>query len=101
MGQRWSLRARFVLVATACLLPLLGVVLFVLQQSLENSRAQLLDAQTATVDVVSRVLGARLEEYEQVLREVAAQPAVQRLDPDAASEVLGQFRRARSENLYG
>ena len=101
MGQRWSLRARFVLVASACLLPLLGVVLFVLQQSLENSRAQLLDAQTATVDVVAQVLGARFDEYEQVLRELAAQPAVQRLEADAAGEVLGQFRRARSETLYG
>jgi len=101
VGQRWSLRARFVLVAAACLLPLLGVVVFILQQSLGNGRTQVLDAQRAAAEVVAQVLGSTLHDNEQVLQELSSEPAVQRLDPAASTAVLGVFRRARPNSVYG
>ena len=101
VGRRWSLRTRFALVATACLLPLLGVVLYVLDQSIGYGRTQLLEAQQTTAEVVAQVLGATLEDHQGVLEELAAQPAVRRLEVDAADAVLGQFRRARPNSPYG
>ena len=101
MGRRWSLRARFALVAMACLLPLLGVVIFVLYQSLGYGRTQLLDAQGTTAEVVAGSLAATIDDNANVLTELAALDAVQQLDPVAANEALSIFRRARPSGLYG
>ena len=100
MGRRWPLRTRFVLVATACLLPLLGVVLFVLDQSLDNGRDQLLDAQQAAAEVVAQYLAATLEDNRRVLDELATTDGVRRLDAAATEDLLSQFWRARP-SLYG
>jgi signal transduction histidine kinase len=89
-----------VLVATACLLPLLGVVLFVLDQSADHGRAQLLDTQGTAAEVVAQVLDATLEDNEQVLGELANTDKIRRLNPTDAGEVLEQFKRARPA-LYG
>ncbi|MDP9362825.1 MAG: cache domain-containing protein, partial [Chloroflexota bacterium] len=101
MGRRWSLRARFVLVAAACLLPLLGAVLYVLYHSAGHGRDRLLDAQETTAGVVAQVLGATLEDNRSVLQALAAQSEVQRLEPERAESVLGQFRLARPNNPPG
>lgn len=98
--QRWSLRVRFLLIAGACLLPLLGVTIYVLSQSLEHSRAQLLDAEVATAEVVAQVLGTMLVDNGQVLAELANSEPLRELASPRSSEVLDQFKRARP-NLYG
>ena len=95
MTRGWTLRSRFVVVAAACLLPLLGVVLFVLHQSLEHSRAQLLDTGVTTAQVVARVLDATLEDNESVLEGLAATDAVRRLDATAAADRLALVLEAR------
>ena len=100
MGQRWSLRARFVLVALACLLPLLGVVLFLLRQNVFHEHDQLLDAQVATAEVVAQVVGTMVEDYDAVLHELAGERALQRLDAEPTEALLTQFRRARPNSLY-
>ncbi len=99
MARRVSLRARFVLVALACLLPLLGVVLFVLDRSVQNGQEQLLDAESATSQVVAGVLDATLEDNQDVLERLSALDEMRR--PSGASgELLAQFARARP-SLYG
>ena len=98
--QRWSLRVRFLLIAGACLIPLLGVTIYVLSQSLEHSRAQLLDAEVATAEVVAQVLGTLLDENGRVLGELASSEPLRDLAPLTSSELLDQFKRARP-NLYG
>ncbi len=100
MGRNWSLRARFLLIATACLLPLLGVTVFSLIQGVSNGREQLLAAQGSTAEVVAQVLASTLDDNERVLTEVGASERTQRLDPVLSGESLDQFKRARP-NLYG
>ncbi len=100
LQQKWSLRVRFLLIAGACLLPLLGVTIYVLSQSLEHSRAQLLDAEVATAEVVAQVLRTMLDDNGRVLAELANSERVRELDPTRSSEVLDQFKRARP-NIYG
>lgn len=100
MGRNWSLRARFLLIATACLLPLLGVTAFALVQGVTNGREQLLDAQGATAEVVAQVLASTLDENERMLTALAASDRVRRLDTAQSGETLDQFKRVRP-NLYG
>ncbi|MBA3414947.1 MAG: HAMP domain-containing protein [Chloroflexia bacterium] len=100
MGRSWSLRTRFVLVAAACLLPLLGLTLYIFVQTLSQGREQLLRAEIATAEVVAQVVAATLDDTGQMLDVVAALERVRRLEAPAAEEVLIQFRSARP-NLYG
>src|SRR5918997_7164090 len=88
--QQWSLRVRFLLIAGACLLPLLGVTIYVLSQSLEHSRAQLLDAEVATAEVVAQVLGTLLDENGRVLGELASSEPLRDLAPLPPRELLDQ-----------
>ncbi|HEU0115889.1 MAG TPA: cache domain-containing protein, partial [Thermomicrobiales bacterium] len=100
LGRGWSLRARFVMVAVACLAPLVIVVLFVLYESVGNGRDQLLEAQSATVEVVAKVVAATLDDNTRALSEIATIDKVRRLDAASAGDVLDQFQRARP-SLYG
>src|SRR5918999_5536955 len=95
VARRVSLRARFVLVALACLLPLLGVVLFVLDRSLEHNRDRLLATEAATAQVVAGVLDATLEDHQGVLERLAALEEIRRPDSAGADERLAEFHRAR------
>ena len=98
--QKWSLRVRFLLIAGVCLLPLLGVTFYVLTQSLEHSRAQLLDAEVATAEVVAQMLKTTLDDNGRMLAELANSAGVQSLVRSTASEQLDQFKRARP-SVYG
>jgi signal transduction histidine kinase len=89
-----------VLIAAACLLPLLGVTSFALVQGATNGRDQLLEAQGKTAEAVAQMLAANLAENQQVLAELAASDRVRKLDPTTADETLDQFKRARP-NLLG
>src|SRR5690348_3899719 len=88
LGRGWSLRARFVMVAVACLAPLVIVVLFVLYESVGNGRDQLLEAQSATVEVVAKVVAATLDDNTRVLNEIGSIDKVRRLDANSAGDVL-------------
>lgn len=100
MGQGWSLRIRFLVIAMACLLPLLGVSLYVLFQTLGYGREQLLDAQGATAEVVAQVLGATLDDTGRMLDALADLGPVRKLETPDVGEILDQFKRARP-TVYG
>ncbi len=90
MTRRWSMRTRFVAAASACLLPLLGVVLFVLDQSLDNSRDQIIDTEIAVSGVVSTLLSQTLQENQAVLQDLAKKEEIQQVDQTLAQPVLSQ-----------
>ncbi|CAN5587752.1 hypothetical protein BH23CHL5_BH23CHL5_20160 [soil metagenome] len=95
MSPGWSLRTRFVAAASLCLLPLLGVVLYILDQSLENSRDQVYETQVAFAEVVSRGLTQTLNENKDVLTTVSADTNIRAMDPARSQEVLAQARELR------
>jgi signal transduction histidine kinase len=95
MTRRWSLRTRFVAAATLCLLPLLGVVLYILDQSLENSRSQVYDTQIAFAEVVSRGITQTLDENREVLNSVAADTSIRQMDLARAQDVLARTKELR------
>jgi signal transduction histidine kinase len=70
------MRTRFVAAASACLLPLLGVVLFVLDQSLNNSRNQILDNDIAISNVVTQTLAQTLEDSKMLVTDLAQEPEI-------------------------
>lgn len=95
-----SIRSRFVVIAAACLLPLLAVTTYLLVQSVSNGRDQVLQAQASSAEVVAQVLGSSLSDNQAVLAELASSDRIRKMEAAPASEVLDQFKRARP-NLYG
>lgn len=99
MRRRWSLRTRFLLAASACLVPLLVVVAYVLYQSLEHSRDQLIDVQTAVGEVVATGLESTLGENAEVLTGLAADDGVQSLSATASADPLSAAIKNRRSLL--
>jgi signal transduction histidine kinase len=95
MTRRWSLRTRFVAAASLCLLPLLGVVLYILDQSLDNSRDQLFETELAFAEVVSRGINQTLQENQDVLTNLSTDPAIVTVDNFGAQPVLAQAQELR------
>lgn len=95
MTRRWSMRTHFVAAASLCLLPLLGVVFYILDQSLSNSRDQLYGAEVAFAEVVSRGIKQTLQENQDVLTFLATNPSVRSIEKDQADVVLGQAKELR------
>ncbi len=95
MTRRWSMRTRFVAAASLCLLPLLGVVFYILDQSLSNSRDQLYETEVAFAEVVSRGISQTLQENQDVLTSMAANPSISSMDPVTAGEALAQAKELR------
>ncbi len=91
----WSLRTRFVLAALACVLPLLGVAVYILFESLENNENQLIDTETAIANVVATTLQAALTENEGVLTTLASQAEVQRLTETSSQPALAEVVKIR------
>ena len=91
MMRHWSLRTRFVLAALACLLPLLGVSVYVLLQGLEHSRNQLIDTEVAVADLVAQNVAETLGDYVGILEDAALTDEVRRLDGVNAGAVLARF----------
>jgi len=77
MGRRWSLRTRFVAAAALCLLPLIGVALFVINSTLQHSRDQLLDTEFAVSEVVTQGLVNVINENEMMLTNLAQDKRIQ------------------------
>src|SRR5215210_4052477 len=100
LPRRLSLRNRLILFAAACLLPLLVVIAVIIAEAVDAGRDQVLDAQTATAEVVASVLGTTLSDNQSVLQELASIDRVRRMDPASAKDALDQFSRAHP-NLYG
>jgi signal transduction histidine kinase len=98
--RRLSLRNRLIVFAAVCLLPLLGVIGIFLVETVDAGREQVLDAQTATAEVVASVLGTTLADNQKVLTELAGIDRVRKMEPGSAIEALDQFSRAHP-NLYG
>lgn len=96
LGWRgWSLRTRFVLAALACLLPLIGVAVYILFESLENNENQLIDTETAIANVVAETLRNSLAENEGVLTTLASRSEVQSLAQSRAQPALTEVVRNR------
>jgi signal transduction histidine kinase len=95
MRRRWSMRTRFVAAASACLLPLLGVVLLVLDQSLNNSRDQILDNEIAVSNVVAKSLSQTLDESQSLLVTLAQKKEIQSLSGEDAQPVFSEAQAYR------
>jgi signal transduction histidine kinase len=76
-------------------LPLLGVVLFILDQSLENSTDQIFETQLAFAEVVARGITQTLTENQEVLTTISADSRIKSMDPALAQEVLAQAKELR------
>jgi signal transduction histidine kinase len=100
MMRRWSLRTRFVAAASLCLLPLLAVVLFVIDQSLEHSRNQIIETETAMSAVVASGINETLMENQLVLTDLASTEQVRSMNKSSAQEELVTWNRVRP-NMYG
>jgi signal transduction histidine kinase len=100
MMRRWSLRTRFVAAASLCLLPLLAVVLYVLDQSLDQSRDQIIETETAMSAVVASGINETLIDNQIVLTDLASTEAVRSMDPKDAQIELVRWGQARP-NMYG
>jgi signal transduction histidine kinase len=100
MMRRWSLRTRFVAAASLCLLPLLAVVLYVLDESLDQSRDQIIETEIAMSEVVAKGINETLDENKTVLTDLASLESVRSMNEAAAQQELGQWWRARP-NMYG
>jgi signal transduction histidine kinase len=95
MTRRWSFRTRFVAAAALCLLPLIGVVLFLLDQSFQHSRDQLVDTDFTISDVVAQGLTATLDENQLALEDLADDPVLHGNLTPQAQDRLDQLRRSR------
>ncbi len=70
-------------------------MLFILEQSLENSRDQVFETQLAFAEVVSRGITQTLTENQDVLTTISANPAIRQMDPVASQELLAQAKELR------
>lgn len=100
MKRHWSFRTRFVLTATLCLLPLLVVLIYVMQQSLAESREKTIENEVAIGNVIAKGVAQTLQENVNVLTDIATNDDVRSLTVDTSSQTLAQYKRARP-SLYG
>jgi signal transduction histidine kinase len=98
--QRLSLRSRFVLFALLCLIPLLSVIYYVVQESLEESREKTIETEVAIAEVIAANVTLALDEHINVLIDIASTDAVRTLNADTAQSTVSQYLRARP-GLYG
>lgn len=100
MTRHWSFRTRFVLMASLCLLPLLFVTYYVIQESLDESREKTIENEVAIAEVIAANVTLSLDENISVLTDIASMESVRTLNAESAQATLGQFLRARP-GLYG
>jgi signal transduction histidine kinase len=94
------LRNRLIAFAAACLLPVLLVFGLFLAETADSGRELVLDAQSATAEVVASVLAATLADNHKMLQELASIDRLRRMVPGPAREALDQFSRPLT-NVYG
>ncbi len=76
MTGSWSLRTRFVLVTIVSLLPILGVVSYIVYQSLQNNLDLLIETEAYISDTVAQGLESTFEDNAAVLEQLANDDAV-------------------------
>ncbi|MGH2550556.1 MAG: ATP-binding protein, partial [Thermomicrobiales bacterium] len=100
MKRHWSFRTRFVLTATLCLLPLIVVLFYVMQQSLSESREKTIENEVAIGNVIAKGVAQTLQDNVNVLTDIATNDDVRSLKADTSGQTLAQYKRARP-SLYG
>lgn len=100
MTRHWSYRTRFVLMASLCLVPLLLVLVYVIQESLNESREKTIENEVAIGEVIAKNVAQALDENVVVLTDIASVESVRSLSQEQAQATIGQFLRARP-SLYG
>lgn len=95
-----TLRNRLIAFAAACLAPLLVLIGIFLYEMGDAGRDQVIEAQSATAEIIASVLSATLAENQEVLSDLASIDKLRRMEPEPAKETLDIFSRAKP-NLYG
>ncbi|MGB3329775.1 MAG: ATP-binding protein [Thermomicrobiales bacterium] len=97
MTRYWSLRTRLVLFATACLIPLVLVVLFFLDRGIQRNTEQIVSSETTISNLTSQVLTGYLNGVVTTVEKLAGQPEIVGFaDPNTdTTRVLALTRDAR------
>ncbi len=97
MLERMSLRTRFVLFSLACLVPLFLTVVFFLNRSIERNTDQLVSNEYTIASLVDRSVMGYFERNIAALESLARNPVISALEPQSATDLLGQASTVRSE----
>jgi len=99
MTRHWSLRTRLVLFATACLIPLVLVVVFFLDRGIQRNTEQIVNSETTISTLTSQVMSGYLNGVVTTLKTLATQQEVVAFaDADSDStRVLAITRNARPD----
>lgn len=97
MNRHLSLRARFLLFAVACLLPLLVIVAFFLDRGIERNTQQLISAEGSLAQVINRQLRTQFKDNADTFSNLSHQPEIVEMRPSAAGTTLGQYQTALPE----
>ena len=77
MTGSWSLRTRFVVLSLVCLLPVLGVVAYIVYQSAAHNREQLITSEIFISDTVAQGIDSTLQDNTAVLQALSGNQDVQ------------------------
>ena len=99
MTRHWSLRTRLVLFATACLIPLVLVVLFFLDRGIQRNTEQIVNSETTISNLTSQVVTGYLNGVVTTVEKLATQPEIVAFsDPKVdTTRVLALTRDARTD----
>ncbi|MGC4105563.1 MAG: cache domain-containing protein [Thermomicrobiales bacterium] len=99
MTRHWSLRTRFVLFATACLIPLVMVVVFFLDRGIQRNTEQIVNSETTISNLTSQVMSGYLNGVVSTLGNLATQQEIVAFaDPNTdTTRVLALTRNARTD----
>lgn len=96
-ARRWSLRTRFVLFALASLIPLVVVVYFFLDRSVDRNSQLLIDNEYTIAGMVDSSLSGYLDRNVTALENLSQVTAVTELDSDNVNTLLGEANTVRPE----
>ena len=98
MTQHWSLRTRFVLFAAACLIPLVSVVVFFLDRSIDRNSEELINSETTLANLVNQSISNYLNGNFRAMEMIATHPEiVSQDDADEIDTILGEARTYRPD----
>jgi len=97
MTRRWSLRTRFVLFATACLIPLVAVVIFFLDRGIQRNTDQIISNENTIANLSSQVMGGYLNGVVDTLDKLAVRPEIVSLNPEDSAGTLALTRDIRTD----
>ena len=94
MIHHWSLRTRFVVFATACLIPLLAVVVFFLDRGIERNADQIINTERTVAQLINQTLQSHFVETSEALANLSQQTEIVQLDRGPAETTLSTYRAA-------